>query len=507
MQKTEKKKATPKASPDAERDWAKYKKQRESEKQRAKKPTPTTVKAVTTTTTAKKRKRAATSGMTGVNVDPEGFLFLREAGLSKTSEPSDRLRLESPSADLEQLRGPARLPHSPVELREKQTMRTLTLSEAHAHFNDLPTELKRIAFERNPEARVYPLQRLLENGGFMPINATNREETIGSLCRDMQLEADYIGYTRDAERKEKEKEGAATPDKQQQQQQPKRDASIAKMNVVFGGEHQSLNYNRRIPKELEEPMRLTARSDRERRFMEFYAQDRIDTECVEFGAIPTNSLMFTQLQAQYAAKYRLHEAVIHDTAAETPKLGIELIPRKYFRQFRMKPAPGSPEQLCARGDMCIFNTFSPLPQFSYIGLAFFTPREKKQGLHLLAVEQRTPRLCIDCTLADLTLQHDRNVADEVEVRRAINRFQVYCKPGEYSPHCMLSVRENDKQTGIEGHVPRFSLNNRDFVIVTERFDAPTQQRLHTVYTPFLAEIGMDFREASTEHQGVGGIRV
>src|SRR5690242_11138842 len=112
MQKTEKKKAaTPKASPDAERDWAKYKKQRESEKQRAKKPTPTTVKAVTTTTTttAKKRKRAATSGMTGVNVDPEGFLFLREAGLSKTSEPSDRLRLESPSADLEQLRGPVRL--------------------------------------------------------------------------------------------------------------------------------------------------------------------------------------------------------------------------------------------------------------------------------------------------------------------------------------------------------------------------------------------------------------
>lgn len=480
---------------DSDREWLKYKKQRETEKQRVtKKPAATTAPTAATNDKTKKRKRAATSGMLGVTLDPEGFLFLKEAGLSKTSEPSDRLRLESPSADLEQLRGP-KLPHSPVELREKQTMRTLTLSPSHAHFNDLPTELKRIAFERNPQARVYPLQRLIENG-FMPINALNREETIGCLCRELQLESDYIGYTRECEKKEKE-EAEEPP----AQPEPKRDASVAKMNVVFGGEHQSLNYHRRIPKELEEPMRLTAQSDRERRFMEFYAQDRLDAECVEFGEIPANSLMFTRLQEHYKAKYRLHEAVIHDTAAETPKLCIELIPRKYFRQFRMKPIEG--EQLCARGELCIFNTFSPLPQFSYVGKAFFTPQQKKQGLHLIPPgPDRLPRLCIDCTLADFTLQHDRNVADEVEVRRAINHFQVYCKPGEYSRHCMLSVRENDKQTGIEGHVPRFSLNNRDFVVVTERFDAPSQQRLHTVYTPFLAEIGMDFREASTE-QGVG----
>ena len=72
----------------------------------------------------------------------------------------------------------------------------------------------------------------------------------------------------------------------------------------------------------------------------------------------------------------------------------------------------------------------------------------------------------------------------------MNYFSVICAPNEYSQHCMLTVIENGRRTGIEKHVPRFSENLRHNVTIVKEYDEGRQ--LHTTYTPYLAEIGMDF---------------
>ena len=75
--------------------------------------------------------------------------------------------------------------------------------------------------------------------------------------------------------------------------------------------------------------------------------------------------------------------------------------------------------------------------------------------------------------------------------RPINYFTVQCKPNQYSPHCMLSVVENDKPTGIVGHVPRFSLNNRR-IVTHQRYRYSSDNKYETVSVPVLVETGMDF---------------
>ncbi len=72
----------------------------------------------------------------------------------------------------------------------------------------------------------------------------------------------------------------------------------------------------------------------------------------------------------------------------------------------------------------------------------------------------------------------------------MNHFAVECRAGQYSPLLMLTVMENDRPTGISKHVPRFSCNNRQFVALAQLHH--DGDKLHKIYTPYLAEVGMDF---------------
>jgi hypothetical protein len=82
------------------------------------------------------------------------------------------------------------------------------------------------------------------------------------------------------------------------------------------------------------------------------------------------------------------------------------------------------------------------------------------------------------------------VANEVEVKKQMNHFSVKCCPGEYSRHCLLKQRENDKSTGIIGHVPRFSAKNYISDSINKEYIDNGMK--HTVRLPYLREVGMDF---------------
>ncbi len=436
---------------------------------------------------SKKEQKKTKARQADPRVDADGLLFLEDDALAKAKEPSDRLRIDHDELDPAQLEQKAMAVHT-MPPRDQQTVRTLALSAPQAYYNDIAMDMRRMHWYRNANQKALPLQRVLEQG-FLPIDNLNPEATIACLTRDLQTESQYLSHLRQSQTKQQQQQGGSGG-----VGGAKRDLSIAKLNMINGVSFHSLNYNRRTPKDVEERMRASAQSERMQRFYEFYAQDRVDID-VDFGAIPSTFPMFQQLQAQYGRKYQAHEAIVQDCAELVPKVEIEVVSREYIRKYRLRPEPGV--ELCSQGAQCIFNTFSSDRHVGYVGPVFYTPLERKNQA-IQACQKGTPlllhrnpdRLCVDCLWHLWTKTHDRNVSNEVAVDKPMNHFSVECRAGQYSPLMMLTVMENDRPTGISKHVPRFSCNNRQFVALAQHHRE--EDKLHTVYTPFLAEVGMDF---------------
>jgi len=406
--------------------------------------------------------------------DLEGLLFIKHDTLSKSKEPCSVMRNETPLvAELppeQRARALVLLPP-----RSAQTMESLAPRSSVFSDIDFCQEMKRVNMAR-PGQNVYPLQRLMND--FVPIDK-NPEPVVLCMGKELQLESDYITHTNKA---------AAAAASAQETPAKKQDLSITKLNLIFGTTYHSYGYNRRTPKEVEERMDQARLSERLQMFRAFYARDRIETE-VNFGEIPSNFRMFRELKQNFYRRYQLSDQIVKDSASLTPKVEMEAVPRLYIQKFRAKPKTG--DELCANGENCLFNTFSQDKHVSYIGRVFYTPRELRRGVPVPPpTAGNRHRLCIDCLLKLWTITHAQNISNEVLPERQINYFGVQCKAGEYSKHCLLSVVENDKPTGIVGHVPRFSLNNRQMMVVVRT--VKEGQRLHKIYVPFLAEIGTDF---------------
>ncbi len=447
----------------AEREWAKYEKARATER-----PPPIAAAEKPRTTKRKsKKERRGEAPEAPLVVDADGMLFLEDDALAKAKEPSDRMRIERDELDPLALEQRAQSTHA-MPSRTQQSVRTLALREGHAYHNDIALDMQRHHWYRNAEQRALPMQRVLEE--FMPIDNLDPEATLLALTRDLQTESQYMSHVKQQQA-------------QTQAPEAKRDQPIAKMNMINGVSLHSLNYNRRTPKDVEERLSRSAQSERMARFYAFYAHDRIDAS-VDFGALPRDLPMFAQLQQQYGRKYQAHEALMQDCAALVPKADVEVVSREWIRKYRQRPEEGA--ELCSQGAACIFSTFSSDKHVGYVGPVFYTPQERKGQVAF----RNHDRLCVDCLWYLWTKTHDRNVANEAVCDRPMNHFAVECRAGQYSPLLMLTVMENDRPTGISKHVPRFSCNNRQFVALAQLHH--DGDKLHKIYTPYLAEVGMDF---------------
>ncbi len=467
-------------------------------KQTKKPPTPKPKGKQTNTT--KKRQASALDGTAkgtnevdhGLDIDPN-LLFLANDNLSKSMDPYDRFDNNSSekAIDINTLSQKSKSTHIITE-RKKQTIINLSHDKSQVyHNNDLAPSKNRLN-EILPSA-IYPMQRFLENG-FTPVDNMNPIATIACITRNLIEECDFIAdQKKDDVRKrtklnngQAKKNADANDDGDDLNEGSKKiDLANTKLTQLWGeDQYHSFGYHRRRPKELQAKMDKAYLSEKLSIFKACYEYDCIEPD-VNLGTMPSGMRMFTQIYDQFYPLYKADNQIIFDSTAMTPKIGIEVLERNYLRKYRMKPEPNEKVDLCSRGSECVFMVLIKAGHQGYVARAFYTKNEIKSG-----IIHNTDRLCIDCLLKVWTRTHDLNIFHEISVDKAMNHFSVRCEPGEYSKHCMLTVEENGRRTGIEKHVPRFSENMRHNVTIVKDYDEGRQ--LHTTYTPYLAEIGMDF---------------
>lgn len=455
-----------------------------------------------TTTKTKKRDVSSVSNSTkdtdevdyGLDIDPN-LLFLVNDNLSKSMDPYDRFNNNSSEKviDPNTMSQKSKSTNIIIE-RGKQTIINLSHDKSHVYYNnDLAPSNARL-HEILPST-IYPMQRFLENG-FTPVDNMNPIATISCITRNLIEECDFIADQKkdDARKKVKLNDGTSTSVNNNKNNKEsddttegskKVDLANTKLTQLWGeDQYHSFGYHRRRPKELQAKMDKAYQSEKLNIFKACYEYDCIEPD-VNFGTMPSGMRMFTQIHDQFYHLYKIDDQIIFDSTAMTPKIGIEVLERNYLRKYRMKPEPNEKVELCSKGKECVFMVLIKAGHQGYVGRVFYTKNEIKSG-----IIHNTDKLCIDCLLKVWTRTHDLNIFHEIKVDKAMNHFSVKCEPGEYSKHCMLTVEENGRQTGIEKHVPRFSENMRHNVTIVNEYDEGRQ--LHTTYTPYLAEIGMDF---------------
>lgn len=450
--------------------------------------TPSSSSDGTTTTKSNKNSNETDHGL---DIDPN-LLFLPNDGLSKSMDPYDRFDNNSPDKvmDANSLSQKSKSTHILTD-RGKQTILNLSHDKSHPYYsNELSTPTARLNVIL-PRA-IYPMQRFLENG-FIPVDNMNPMATIACITRNLTEECEFIADQKIDEAKKKAKSnnnskgknGDIGDDGMAIEGNKKIDLANTKLTQLWGeDQYHSFGYHRRRPKELQAAMDKSYLSEKLENFKACYEYDCIEPD-VNFGTIPSGMRMFTQIYDKYYALYKADDQIIFDSTAMTPKIEIEVLERNYLRKYRMKPEPNEKVELCSRGNQCVFMVLIKAGHQGYVARVFYTKNEIKSG-----IIHNTEKLCIDCLLKLWTRTHDLNIFHEITVDKAMNYFSVICAPNEYSQHCMLTVIENGRRTGIEKHVPRFSENLRHNVTIVKEYDEGRQ--LHTTYTPYLAEIGMDF---------------
>jgi hypothetical protein len=428
-----------------------------------------------------------------IEVD-ENLLFMTNDKLSKSLEPCDKYDINRPdNITIASKKDQSVKATKVIKKREKQRIFDLAIEQSQAYFNDIENEPNRM-FGPLPAA-IYPMQRFLMNG-FLPVDNMNPAATISCVTRNLKEECDFINSEKLKQREldnsiKSSSSSTNTPSSiktngpgNTDQQGKKRDLSNTKLNQVWGTTYHSFGYNRRIPKELKLGIDRAYIGEKVKIFKLCYDDDCIEPD-VEFGSMPSNSRMFNQTRDTHYMKYKCADKIVLDSAKMIPRPQIEVIDRAYFRKYRRKPEPNEQVELCASGTRCVFNVIIRNKHQAYIARIFYSRNEIR---HKIIYNKE--RLCIDCLLKLWTKVHDQNVSHEIDVQRPFNYFSVKVGPKEYSSHCLLSNIENDRPTGIEGHVPRFSGNNRRNAVVVKNYDDGNQ--IHTTFTPYLEEIGMDF---------------
>jgi hypothetical protein len=451
----------------------------------------------------------------------------KDSALHKHREPCDMMRNEVRSAVIQQQ--VARVEHITenaneqralaihvMPARKDQTYESLALRDQNANhivFNDIDVcmQMKRLNYERSKTANstntTKALQELAEDG-FFSLNNEHIDQTLMCLSKDLCNDVNFITYNRAEQARVSANVGrrkllalkqgevggvlgsqntaAATA------ALAKQDLSIKKLNIIFGNMYYSLGYHRRTPQLQHNQIKAKDSADRLDRFRAFFRDDQLEEE-TNIGEVAGNSPMFRDLCKQNLEKYKRRTETLRDAASLTPKVDLEIVTREYIDKFREPPLDG--EERCANAEQCIFNTFSSDPHVCYIGKRFYTENEKARSIQRNLQQQQQQNgneyaLCYDCLLMYWTVTYYVNIEQEIIPERPINYFTVLCRPGQYSPHCMLKVMENDKPTGIVGFVPRFSLNNRR--IVSRQRHILKENKLQIIQVPYLAEIGMDF---------------
>lgn len=340
-------------------------------------------------------------------------------------------------------------------------------------------EMKRRNYERTyneeDDHRTYPLQELMGEQGFFSINNEHIDQVLNAIVKEKRND---IIYARQSE---------TTPSLAIQSSG---DTSNKKLNTIFGGILYSFGYNRRTPQVQYKKAKAHDIEDCALRFTEHYRHDQLPSE-TSIGEYAHNATMFKEIKREFMPKYLNRHKTLRDTAALTPKTDLEVISREYIMSFRHPPVDD--EQLCANHERCVFNTFSSDKNVRYIGKVFYTEGERTRRQSDDDDDSSTHNshlLCYECLIRKWTIEWVMNIQRESIPERPINYFTVMCKPGQYSPHCMLSMVENDKPTGIVGHVPRFSNNNLHIVALVR--NVKRDGKCIQVSVPMLDETGMDF---------------
>ncbi len=379
--------------------------------------------------------------------------------------------------------------------RERQNLTTLSITEDKANhmvFNDteFSREMKRLNYERSvangETGRSYPMQNLMGEQGFFSINNEHIDQVLTAIVDDKRIDIAaskrFIAENSRAAAAAQGKNGGGGGD-----------SSNKKLNCIFGGILYSFGYTRRTPQVQYKKAKAHDIEDRARRFEEYYAHDQLESETL-VGEYADNFTMFKAIKRQLMPEFLKRNETLRDTASLTSKTTMEVVSREYIAPFRQPPCEG--EERCANQEDCVFYTCSDDKNAKYIGKVFYTENEKARLLKRQLSGDEPPEegnkhlLCYECIIRKWTIEWMLNMHYERLPERPINYFTVMCKPGQYSPHCMLSQVENDKLTGIIGYVPRFSMNNLH-VAIMERYVKRNGQDV-LISVPVIQEIGMDF---------------
>lgn len=412
--------------------------------------------------------------------------------------------------------------------REHQNVETLALGkragskDAMLLDSDICMQIKRRNFQRNRNSVALPLDELAENG-FLAVNNECIDEVLRYVSSEFNDDIAYLASKRvtssPAQRAPGgDKASAASRGGGGGGSDPK-DLSVKKLNFPFGNAYKSFGYGRRTSKGQSFRIKALRNSVRLQRFLKFYEDDELEEE-TDFHQLPDDFKMFREYIAKNKARYKRKDEVLCHSGTLTPKVSQESVPLHHILRYLQPPTGADDEQLCSNGKDCVSNTYSPDRNVCYISQAFYTPLEEQAcRLHPFlkhrvfenraAVIDREPensdedddeeenplignkhRLCYYCLTRLWTFQAAWNIRHEVVPEKPMNYFTVQCEQGQYSKHCMLKMEENGKSTGIFGHVPRFSRNNKRIVPVMRTVSSGN--KFHAVYRAKLDETGMDF---------------
>lgn len=460
------------------------------------------------------RKKAATAAATAKDdvaaPTPKPKKTKKSNPLLKHREPCDLMRDEKIIRSLnsqmqligdinEETHQQRALAVNVMPARERQNVMTLSVAEDKSNHlvyseNQFSVEMKRRNYARTTAentSRTHPLQELMGEQGFFSINNEHIDQVLGAIAKDKHNDIIYAKHSLAlSARALQGKGGGGGGDA----------ASNKKLNCIFGGILYSFGYNRRTPQVHYKKAKAHDIEDRAARLEEYYRHDQLESE-TSVGEYAHNFTMFKEIRRQLLSKYHQRHKTQRNAATLTPKTDLEEISREYIASFRQPPCEG--EEVCANREQCVFNTFSADKNVRYIGKVFYTENERARLLkRQLSGEVplvrgdddegdgNTHLLCYECLLRKWTIGWVLNVQRGTVPERSINYFTVMCKPGQYSPHCMLSMMENDTPTGIVGHVPRFSNNNLHIVALVR--SVKRDGKYIQISVPMLDETGMDF---------------
>jgi hypothetical protein len=245
----------------------------------------------------------------------------------------------------------------------------------------------------------------------------------------------------------------------------------------------------------------TPKRDEYKRFFDaYFAKDRFSPAPVlpARGQDPATFGPLREIIERYAATSADQRDVMErGTPAMPRRIHLPQLQREYFSLYRMPVLPEDVQsgkvRLCRVGSNCLANR-EGRGEKGYVMREFLVPAEATLSPQELARVKPEPGLCIDCQLFVWTEIVAINVQQKLSFVETMNTFTVYVRQGEYGAHCMLARNGEQLSTGIEGFVPGYSGNRREYVpIPRDYLLAYGLTSLASSNPYYYAEVDMDFR--------------